>query len=188
MFDYEKYKKRLIKDIGEKRYKHSLRVITCGLELSKGKKVDKAKVKLACFLHDCAKYNEDKYLKELGCDLPKEVDINNSKPVVHSFLGAEVAKKVYNVKDKDVLEAIKYHTTGKENMTDLEKIVFLADAIEEGRSYPGVEDIRKKAFESIDSGVLECLNHNLKYLIETDSYINLFTIRARNFLIREKDE
>lgn len=187
MFDYDKYKAKLINDIGEKRYKHSLRVIACALELSKNMKIDKEKVKLACFLHDCAKYNEEKYLKELDVDLPKEVDIRNSMPVVHSFLGAEVAKKVYNVKDKDVLEAIKYHTTGKENMTDLEKIVFIADAIEEARSYPGVEDIRKKAFENLDEGILACLNHNIKYLIDIDSFINPLTISARNYLIREKN-
>ncbi len=187
MFDIELYKDRLISDIGEKRYKHSLRVMNCAEKLSEGKKVDKEKVKVAAFLHDCAKYNEERYMKELNIDNFKEIDPDSSKSVVHSFLGAEVAKKVYNVRDEEILKAIKYHTTGNENMSLLEKIVFLADAIEEKRSYPGVEEIRKKASKNLDLGVLECLNHNIRYLIDMDAFIDPLTLKARNYLIKEKN-
>lgn len=187
MFDIELYKDRLISDIGEKRYKHSLRVMECAETLSEGKKVDKEKVKIAALLHDCAKYNEAKYMKELKIDKFDEIDPDSSKSVVHSFLGAEVAKKVYNIRDKEILKAIKYHTTGKENMNLLEKIVFLADAIEDGRSYPGVDDIRKKASENLDLGVLECLNHSIRYLIDIDAFIDPLTLKARNYLIKEKN-
>lgn len=187
MFDIELYKDRLISDIGEKRYKHSLRVMNCAEKLSEGKKVDKEKVKVAAFLHDCAKYNEERYMKELNIDNFKEVDPDSSKSVVHSFLGAEVAKKVYNVRDDEILKAIKYHTTGNENMSLLEKIVFLADAIEEKRSYPGVEEIRNKASKNLDLGVLECLNHNIRYLIDMDAFIDPLTLKARNYLIKEKN-
>ena len=94
---------------------------------------------------------------------------------------------MYNIKDKEILEAIKYHTTGKEDMTILEKIVFMADAIEEGRSYPGVEEIRKKAFEDLDEGVLMCLDHNIKFLIDIGAFIDPLTLNARNYLIRKKN-
>lgn len=187
MFDIELYKDRLISDIGEKRYKHSLRVMECAERLSEGKKVDKEKVKLAALLHDCAKYNETKYMKELKIKQFDEIDPDLSKSVVHSFLGAEVAKKVYNIRDEEILKAIKYHTTGKENMSLLEKIVFLADAIEDERSYPGVDDIRRKASENLDLGILECLNHNIRYLIEIDAFIDPLTLKARNYLIKEKN-
>lgn len=187
MFDIELYKDRLISDIGEKRYKHSLRVMDYAEKLSEGKKVDKEKVKTAAFLHDCAKYNEERYMKELNIDNFEQIDPDSSKSVVHSFLGAEVAKKVYNVRDEEILKAIKYHTTGNENMSLLEKIVFLADAIEEKRSYPGVEEIRKKASKNLDLGVLECLNHNIRYLIDIDAFIDPLTLKARNYLIKEKN-
>lgn len=187
MFDIELYKDRLISDIGEKRYKHSLRVMDYAEKLSEGKKVDKEKVKIAAFLHDCAKYNEERYMKELNIDNFEQIDPDSSKSVVHSFLGAEVAKKVYNVRDEEILKAIKYHTTGNENMSLLEKIVFLADAIEEKRSYPGVEEIRKKASKNLDLGVLECLNHNIRYLIDMDAFIDPLTLKARNYLIKEKN-
>ncbi len=187
MFDYKLYKERLISDIGEKRYKHSIRVMECAEKLSRGQNVDKEKVKTAAFLHDCAKYNEERYMKELNVDNFKEIDPDSSKSVIHSFLGAEVAKKVYNIKDEEILKAIKYHTTGKENMSLLEKIVFLADAIEDKRSYPGVDEIRSKSLIDLDAGVLECLNHNIKYLIDTDAFIDPLTLRARNYLIKEKN-
>lgn len=66
MFDYNKYKDKLLSDIGEKRYNHSIRVVDCAIKLSEGKEVDLEKVKIASFLHDCAKYNEAKYMKELN--------------------------------------------------------------------------------------------------------------------------
>lgn len=187
MFDYKKYEEKLLSDIGKKRYKHSLRVVDCAIKLARDKEVDLNKVKIASFLHDCAKYNEERYMKELEIDRFSEIDINESKPVIHSFLGAKVAEKVYNIKDKEILDAIKYHTTAREGMTLLEKIVFMADAIEEGRTYPGVDKIRKKAFEDLDEGVLMCLNHNIKFLIDTDAFIDPLTLRARNYFIREKN-
>ena len=100
MFDYNKYKDKLLSDIGEKRYNHSLRVVDCAIKLSEGKEVDLEKVKIASFLHDCAKYNEDKYMNELNIQGFDEINNEFSKSVIHSFLGAEVAKKVYNVKDE----------------------------------------------------------------------------------------
>ncbi|MDY2918776.1 MAG: bis(5'-nucleosyl)-tetraphosphatase (symmetrical) YqeK [Anaerococcus sp.] len=185
MFDIDSYKDRLLEDIGKKRYKHSLRVVDAALKLSEDLDIDVDKVKIAAFLHDCAKYNEERYIREL--DLKIDEKIHPTSPVIHAFVGAEVAKKVYNIKDNDILDAIRYHTTGRANMSLYEKIVFLADAIEEKRDYPGVEDIREKAFEDIDEGLLECLDHNIKFLIDKKSYIESLTFEARNYLIKEKN-
>lgn len=94
MFDIELYKDRLISDIGEKRYKHSLRVMDYAEKLSEGKKVDKEKVKTAAFLHDCAKYNEERYMKELNIDNFEQIDPDSSKSVVHSFRSRSCEKSV----------------------------------------------------------------------------------------------
>ena len=72
-------------------------------------------------------------------------------------------------------------------MTTLEKIVFMADAIEEKRSYPGVEEIRQMAFENLDKAVLMTLNHNIEFLIDIEAFIDPLTLNARNYLIREKN-
>ena len=178
---------RLKNDIGEKRYKHSLRVAETAKKLAEVNSIDTNKAYLAGLIHDCAKYNEEYYVKQLNIDISNYHLSSIKDPVLHSFLGAEVAKKVYNVKDEEILKAIKYHTTGKENMNLLEKIVFIADAIEEKRSYPGVEEIRKKAFNDLDTGVLECLNHNIRYLLDIDAFIDPLTLKARNYMIKEKN-
>lgn len=107
---------------------------------------------------------------------------------MHSFLGAEVAKKVYNIDNDQVLDAIRYHTTGKENMSELEKIIYLADAIEPERSYPGVDELRDLAKKDIDKAILYSLSHNIIYLTNKQVLIHPLTISAYNYLIKEKNE
>ncbi|MDO5047376.1 MAG: bis(5'-nucleosyl)-tetraphosphatase (symmetrical) YqeK [Anaerococcus sp.] len=186
MFDRSLYEKTLLDDIGEKRFNHSLRVVDKALSLSKGKDVDLEKVKIAGFLHDCAKYNEKKYLTLLRPEFIENSTIDMKSPILHAFLGAEVAEKVYNIKDREILDAIRYHTTGRENMSLLEKIIFLADGLEEGRSYPGVKKLREIAYDDLDCGLLSMLDHNIKFLLEKNAYIEDLTFKARNYLIKEK--
>lgn len=93
MVDYKLCKERLLSDIGEKRYKHSIRVMECAEKLSLGQNVDKDKVKTAAFLHDCAKYNEARYMKELNIDNFKEIDPDSSKSVIHSFFRSRSCEK-----------------------------------------------------------------------------------------------
>ena len=145
----KEYKDKLFKDLGEKRFNHSMRVVDMALKLNEIYKIDEDKVYLAAFFHDCAKYNEQKYIKLLEIDNDEMSKKLIQSPTLHSYIGAKVAKKVYNIKDKDILNAINYHTTGRANMSDLEKIIFLADAIEEKRDYDGVDEIRKKSFEDL---------------------------------------
>lgn len=184
MYKLDLWQEKLITDIGEKRFKHCLRVMETALKLNS--KIDEDKVKTAAILHDCAKYNEDKYMK-LYSNLidPYQVQF---KAVLHSFLGAELAKKEYNINDNEVLDAIRYHTTGRADMSELEKIIYLADAIEPNRDYPGVDVIRKLVKKDIDQAILYSLDHNITYIIEKNNLIHPLTIDARNFLIKEKNE
>ena len=185
MFDFSKYKDKLKNDIGEKRFNHVIRVKDMALKLNNG--IDEKKVETAALLHDCAKYNEEYFLEKYKdyCDFSNEI-INN-KAVVHSFLGPIVAKYEYGIEDIEILNAIKYHTTGRENMTDLEKIIFLADACEEKRDYKGVEKLRKLAFENLDDAVLFSLDETIKSLIDRKNIIFPLTIKARNYLLRKKN-
>ena len=184
MYDLKNWENNLIEDIGLKRFKHSKRVMETALKLNTS--VDDDLVKAAAILHDCAKYNEDKYLKLFADNISTETI--KYKSVLHSFLGAEVAKKVYNIDNNQVLDAIRYHTTGKENMSELEKIIYLADAIEPERSYPGVDELRELAKKDIDQAVLYSLSHNIIFLTKKLSLIHPLTIGAYNYLIKEKNE
>ncbi|CDI50238.1 metal dependent phosphohydrolase [Clostridium tetani 12124569] len=88
------------------------------------------------------------------------------------------------IKDQDILNAIRYHTTGRENMTMLEKIIYLSDYIEPGRKYPGVEKVRELAFQDIDKALINSFNITIKYVIEKDQVLHLDTIKGRNFLLK----
>ena len=78
---------------------------------------------------------------------------------------------------------MRWHTTGKENMTTLEKIIYMADMIEPKRSFQGVEQLRKATFEDLDKGFIMALNHTINYLLNKGFCIDVNTIEARNFII-----
>lgn len=187
MYNIEKFKEKLIQDIGEKRYKHSLRVAKLAQELAEIHGADKDKAYIAGLIHDCAKYNEENYIDKLKIDITSYKISSTKDPVLHSFLGAEVAKKVYNIFDEDILSAIKYHTTGKLKMTKLEKIIFIADAIEPKRDFEGIDEIRQASKKDLDLAMLMLLDSNIIFLISKKALINPLSFEARNYLIEEKN-
>ena len=178
---------KLINDIGEKRFKHSLRVAETAVKLADNYGLEPKKAYLAGLIHDCAKYNEEAYIKKYNIDFSIYPVSSIKDPVLHSFLGAEVAKKVYNIYDRDVLKAIEYHTTGRPDMSDLEKIIFIADAIEPARDFEGIDKIRKLAFENLNKAMLNLLDSNIIFLIGKKALINPLSFEARNYLIEEKN-
>lgn len=187
MYNIEKIKEKLIEDIGERRYKHSLRVAQLAQDLAQIYEVDEEKAYIAGLTHDCAKYNEEKYIEKLNIDISTYNVISLKDPVLHSFIGAEVANKVYNISDKDILDAIRYHTTGKESMTILEKIIFIADAIEPRRDFEGINNIRDASRKDLDKTMLMLLDSSIIFLISKKAIINPLSFIARNYLIEERN-
>lgn len=181
--DLKKFEKEIEDRIGEKRFLHTKRVKEVALELAKIHGVDQEKAEIAGFLHDCAKIRDKdellKAAKENKLLLTKEMQ--KAPQIIHSHLGAVFAEEVYGIEDREILNAIKYHTTGRANMTDLEKIIFLADYIEPKRNFDGVEKARELAKKDLDSAMYFALNNTLKFLVEKDSYIVLETVKARNY-------
>lgn len=162
-----KIEKKLAKKLPDKRYIHTLGVrYTCGaLAMKYGYDIEKAQ--LAGLLHDCAKYMSDEEL--LAKCQKHNIDITPEEKaaphLLHGKLGAYYAKSKYNIDDEEILEAISYHTTGKPNMSMLCKIVYIADYIEPNRKIiPGLEEIRKYAFEDLDKAVRTKLKNMSEYL------------------------
>ncbi|WP_130806566.1 bis(5'-nucleosyl)-tetraphosphatase (symmetrical) YqeK [Senegalia massiliensis] len=186
----EKMKSILKKDIDKERYKHTIRVTETAIKLAKNYKVDTEKAHIAALLHDSAKYKDkDTLLKksqEFGIIL--DAVMKNNPHLIHPFLGAELAKVKYNILDEDILNAIKYHTTGRKNMSMLEKIIFIADYIEPGRNFPGLEKIREISFEDIDLGIILAMDNTLKYIINKGWLIHPNTIETRNSLILKRNK
>lgn len=128
--EYREIALKLRTYLTESRFMHTFFVVKRGLELACD--IEKDKVYLACLLHDCAKYIEPSRYAFYGFQKPEDMP----EPVVHSFLGACVAEKDFGIHDKEILNAIRFHTTGRPAMTRLEKIVYVADKTEQTRPYP----------------------------------------------------
>lgn len=104
--------------------------------------------------------------------------------MIHGPLAGIIARDVFGIEEKDILNAVIYHTTGRENMTKLEKIVFLADKLEPKRDYPGVDTIREAAQIDLEKAMLLTIDNTMKYLIENQELIAVITVKTRNNILR----
>lgn len=165
-----KVKEEFTKDgIVHPRYVHTIGVIEKALELNKMHqlKIAEEKVIQAAGFHDIAKFLPKDKMQEILKNNYSNLyeDILEYPSIWHSFVGAIYAKEKYHICDKEVLDAICFHTTGRPNMGDLEKIVFISDYIEE-RTRNGTYLInpRKLAEVDIDQTILEILKQTIEYL------------------------
>lgn len=179
-------KKSLAKELTEKRFYHTLGVEAVSFSLAIQHNCDMDKALLAGLLHDCAKCLPNQELL-IQCDkynLPVS-DVERRNPyLLHGKLGAYYSELNYGITDKEVHSAIAYHTTGKPDMTLLEKIVFTADYIEPGRSsdrIPDLGEIRKLAFSNLDEAVVRILSNTIKYLKSEGQEIDQLTIKAYEY-------
>lgn len=173
----------------EKRYRHSLNVANCAVKLSKIYGCDKEKAYIAAIAHDCAKYlnkEEVKYYVDKYKIVLDELEKDNLA-LSHSLIGSYIAKYEFGINDKDIINAIKYHTTGKEDMNLIEKIIYIADLIEEDRDFPGVEVLRDLVYnKQLDKALLISFNNTIKLVIDNNQLIHNRTVNARNYLIKNK--
>jgi len=174
--------------ITEKRFNHSINVMNCAVELAKRYEVDVEKAAIAGLLHDCAKSIKGNEALRL-CEKfnIKLDDVTRFQPsLLHGPLGSKIAEIEYGISDREILSAIYYHTTGCENMSLLDKIVYLADYIEPGRRFPGIEEVRKMAVENIDDAIIITLNRTINYVIQRGGLLHPNTVNARNYIMIEK--
>lgn len=183
-YDIKKIKKKLEKELDPKRYEHTIGVADTAacLAMKYGYSVEDAYV--AGLLHDCAKcYDDDKKLKlckKYGVKLTEAE--NNNASLIHSKLGSAVAKEEYGIEDINILNSISYHTTGKPNMSLLEKIIFSADYIEPNRKkILGIDEIRAIIFDDLDEAINLILENTLIHLKKKNMYIDSSSLDAYNF-------
>ncbi|WP_455717955.1 bis(5'-nucleosyl)-tetraphosphatase (symmetrical) YqeK [Anaerosporobacter sp.] len=167
-----------------KRYLHSLGVqFTCA-SLAMRYECDIMKAQVAGILHDLAKYYDaSEQISRCEQNNIPISDIERKQPyLLHGKLAACYAKSEYGIEDEEILQAMAYHTTGKPDMSKLEKIVFLADYIEPSRRMiPGLTEIRKLAFEDLDLAVYTTLKNTLNYLKSNGQTIDNTTIEAYEY-------
>ncbi len=166
------------------RFRHSIGVeeVSHDLALIHGYDTDKAQI--TGILHDCARYLKDEELLETCERYHLQVrDIEREcEYLLHAKVGAIIAKVKYGVEDKEILDAIIYHTTGRPAMTLLEKIIFTADYIEPYRNpLPRIDLIRKAAYNDLDWAVCMILENTLNYLRESNKKIDAITVATYEY-------
>ena len=168
-----------------KRYEHVLGVKASAVKLAERYGEDMEKAAIAALIHDCAKKMKDEELIAIvekagySPDWVEEI----SPQLLHGMAAAIIAKDQMDVEDTDILDAVTYHTTGRAEMSLLEKIIYIADYIEPSRDFPGVKELRKTAFEDLDKAMLMSLENTIKYIIEKKQLLHTNTVDARNSLL-----
>ena len=177
--------KYLNENLKDTRYIHTLGVVSVAKKLANLNGISEEKAELAALCHDIAKnINKDEMMKIFEENNILLTDDEMATPQLwHSILAPVIATKKLGIEDEEVLSAMRWHTTGKENMSELEKIIYIADMIEPSRTFEGVEEIRKLTLENLDKGVLFGINHTVEYLLKSGSLIDINTVKARNSLI-----
>lgn len=185
LLSVEEIKKYLKENLKESRYNHTLGVCETALELAELNGVSKEKAEIAALAHDVAKNLSKEEMMKIIKDnniILSNVEKENMN-LWHSIIAPIVAEEKLGITDEDILDAVRWHTTGKEDMSVLTKIIYIADMIEPGRSFPGLEDIRKETFEDLDKGVYTGLTHSIQFLLSKNLLIDENTIKARNYFL-----
>ena len=183
-YDLWKLDKKLQKEVDEDRYHHTLGVMFTAASMAMVWGEDLEKARVAGLLHDCAKCIPNK--KKITMCEKNKIEITeferNNPFLIHAKLGAFLAKDKYKVEDPEILSAITWHTTGKENMTLLEKIIYIADYIEPRRyKADNLPQIRRMAYEDLDQTMYAILKGTLEYLQRKGGCIDPMTLQAYEY-------
>ncbi len=184
--NYTKIQEWLKENLNEKRYIHTLGTANCAKELAKQFGLNQDKAYLAGLLHDCAKcFSNEKLLDIIHQHLDvEECEMLNYK-TLHAPVSAYIAETEFNITDKEIISAIRWHTLGKLNMTDFEKIIFIADKIEPNtRDKEYSDKIRELLSQDngLNKALLKCYKETIKSLVKRDLKICLLTIEIYNKL------
>lgn len=164
--DVNYIKQQLVQRLSTGRYEHVLRVVETAKLLAVKYQISVEQAEQAALFHDIAKCMEK---DELRLNLMRENEdvrlISFHHELWHAPVGANIARDEFGLKDEDVLNAIRYHTTGRANMSTLEKLIYVADMIEPGRNFPGVEILRQQAEENLDVAMEACIYQSVQFLV-----------------------
>ena len=194
--DIEKIKEQLKNNMTvsgnvNKRFYHSVEVAKMAVELVQKHKLslDIEKVYISGILHDATKlFSKEKQkqmLYELGYQDSDEIMLSTN--VWHGETAPAFVKKEYNINDEEILNAIKYHVMGRPNMTDLEKVVFIADFVERSRVGKVFDDARKIAFEDLDKALVFILESQIDYITSMHERLISQTLKTYEYYKKENN-
>ena len=171
------------RNFSEKRKVHTEGVKNTAIKLAKIYGCDEKKAETAALFHDMyrgvSENSLNYYVKHLGLD-PKYL---NNCNLAHGKIAAIIMKRDFEIEDMDIINAVSYHTTGRPGMSLLEKIIYIADATEPNRIYPGVEKLRELSTIDLDKACLLSLENTINYVKASGKYLDNETILAKEYFI-----
>lgn len=178
---------KLAKELKPARFRHSREVSRTAVRLAEKWGADVEKARVAGLLHDCARNFKDDELKQVLAQFGIDpTDMEKRQPsLLHARLGAVIAEHEYGVDDPEILRSIQYHTTGSKGLSTLEKVIYLADFIEPGRSFPGVERLRELAAKDLNRAMLASYDHTILFVLAQEGLLHPDTIDGRNDILME---
>ena len=183
----EEIKKKLQQMLSPKRYSHSVNVMDASVILAERYGENREKAALVGLVHDCAR-KLDKIETIKLCDkygiIPDKI-MQSQPELLHGIVGSHLARDLFGVACPRVLAAVAEHTMGREGMDKLSSIVFIADYIETGRKYPGVDGIRAAALKSLEEAIVAGLDNTIVYRIENGGILHPQTIATRNWALEQ---
>lgn len=176
------------KELTEKRYQHTLGVTDTAIYLAEKYNADVKKTELAAIFHDYAKFRQISEMKQIIRDQQYDPTLLQFNPELwHAPVGAYLVEHEAGIKDVEVLSAIRYHTSGRKNMTLLEKVIYLADYIEPGRQFPGVEEARALAESDLEKALIFSVRNTIIFLMKKNQAVYPDTFEMYNDLIMNKE-
>ncbi|MCH3949684.1 MAG: bis(5'-nucleosyl)-tetraphosphatase (symmetrical) YqeK [Acidaminococcus sp.] len=186
--DLDTMEKKLEKSLQPKRFHHCTAVRDTAIILAKRYGADVEKAAIAGLIHDCARKIPTKDFIEVCTKLGIPMDdVERHQPILlHAKLGVHFAKEDFGVTDPEILDAIRYHTTGKAHMSLLDKVIYLADLLEPHRDFATVDDMRKQAEKSLDGTLLSAYENTMNYLLGQDLLIHPDCLAGYNELVMQR--
>lgn len=172
------------KSLSDYRWKHTVGVAVMAAANCTRYNVSEKDAITAALFHDCGKELPKDSDLITDCEMPNGVP----SPVVHQFTSAYLAEHIYGVKDENILNAVKYHCSGRENMTSLEKLIYLSDMLEEGRDYDGVTELRDIFEQDKDEALYCALKRQLNHLRSSGLPVYDLTQKAYDYLKEHRDD
>ena len=187
---YENYIELIKNTLSEYRFHHSMCVAERARELAKKHGVDENKAYLAGILHDVTKEmpNDEQIALIEKYDRKLTYVEKGNHRVFHQISGAVYVKHILEIDDVEVINSIRYHTTGREGMTLFEMIIYLADFTSEDRSYPDVDVMRRKTDEDLYSAMMYSLKYTIKSVVEDNRFLHPDTLSCYNYILNKRKE
>lgn len=181
---YQQAEDMVRQTLSPKRFQHTMNVKNLAVRMAQHYGVNTEKAALAAILHDSAKELPRTELLQIMQDnaIIKKGTQNRPEPVWHGICAAILAKTQWNVQDEEILSAIACHTTGKENMSKLDKILFLADMTSAERDYPGVEELRSLEMRNLDKAMIQALKMTISFVEQKNAIADPESAKALAWL------